>query len=294
MDSLGFIGLGIMGKPMANRLLQAGRPMYVYDKVASAMQEISAKGAIPCSSAKEVAGHATVVFLMLPDTHDVEEALFGKDGATDGIKPGSAVIDMSSISPVATRRFADRLLGLGVEMLDAPVSGGQAGAEQGSLSIMVGGKETVFASMKPYFEMMGKNIVHIGGNGDGQVCKAANQIVVALALEAVSEALVFASKAGADPAKVRQALLGGFAQSKVLEVHGERMLSRSFSPGFRVRLHQKDLNIALQTGRELGVSLPNTALAQELFNAISAEGGSDQDHSIMITALEKLANHRIG
>ena len=200
----------------------------------------------------------------------------------------------TSISPMATRRFAARLLALRVEMLDAPVSGGQVGAESGTLSIMVGGKETVFWQIKPYLEIMGKNIVHIGGIGDGQVCKVANQIVVALTLEAVSEALVLSAKAGADPAKVRQALLGGFAQSKSLEVHGERMLKRNFAPGFRIRLHQKDLNLALQTARELGVSLPGTGIAQELFNSAGAEGATDLDHSAMITVLEKLANYKVG
>ena len=294
MADLGFIGLGIMGKPMAGHLLKAGNRVYVYDKVASYVKPLATEGAVPCSSAREVAAKATIIFLMLPDTPDVDEVLFGKDGVVEGIRSGSTVIDMSSISPMATRRFAERLVAINVEMLDAPVSGGQIGAENGTLSIMVGGKEAVFSAMKPYFELMGTNIVHIGGNGDGQVCKVANQIVVALTLEAVSEALVLASKAGTDTAKVRHALLGGFAQSKILEVHGERMLKRTFAPGFRVRLHQKDLNLALQTARELGVSLPNTATAQELFNTISADGGLDLDHSSMITALEKLANHKVG
>jgi 2-hydroxy-3-oxopropionate reductase len=287
---LGFIGLGIMGKPMAGNLAKAGHTLYVHSRT----KALETEGGIVCTNAKEVAAKATIIFLMLPDTPDVEEVLFGKDGVSEGIKPGSTVIDMSSISPIATRRFAERLLAIDVEMLDAPVSGGQTGAENGTLSIMVGGKETVFSEMKPYFDIMGKNIVHIGGNGDGQVCKIANQIVVALTLEGVSEALVLASKAGADPAKVRQALLGGFAQSKILEVHGERMLKRAFTPGFRVRLHQKDLNIALQAGRELGVSLPGTATVQELLNAVSADGSADLDHSVLITALEKLANHRVG
>jgi 2-hydroxy-3-oxopropionate reductase len=287
---LGFIGLGIMGKPMAGHLLKAGHTLYVHSRT----KALETEGGIVCTNAKEVAAKATIIFLMLPDTPDVEEVLFGKDGVSEGIKPGSTVIDMSSISPIATRRFAERLLAIDVEMLDAPVSGGQTGAENGTLSIMVGGKETVFSEMQPYLELMGKNIVHIGGNGDGQVCKIANQIVVALTLEGVSEALVLASKAGADPAKVRQALLGGFAQSKILEVHGERMLKRAFTPGFRVRLHQKDLNIALQAGRELGVSLPGTATVQELLNAVSADGSADLDHSVIVAALEKLANHRVG
>jgi 2-hydroxy-3-oxopropionate reductase len=294
MANLGFVGLGIMGKPMAHQLIAAGHTVYVCDKVPSHTEEVRSKNAIVCVSPKEVATNATVIFLMLPDTPQVEEVLFGTGGVVEGVQKGATIIDMSSISPIATRRFGERLLALDVEMLDAPVSGGQIGAENATLSIMVGGKMAVFLSMKPYLELMGKNIVHIGGNGDGQVCKMANQIVVALTLEAVSEALVIASKAGADPIKVRQALLGGFAQSKILEVHGERMLKRTFEPGFRVSLHQKDLNIALQVGRELGVSLPGTATAQELFNAIRADGGSDLDHSAMITAIEKLANHKLG
>jgi 2-hydroxy-3-oxopropionate reductase len=211
-----------------------------------------------------------------------------------GVRSGSIVVDMSSISPIPTREFARKLEGMGVEMLDAPVSGGQIGAQNATLSIMVGGKAQIFDRVKPFFELMGKNIVLIGGNGDGQVCKVANQVVVALTLEAVSEALVMASKAGTDVAKVREALLGGFAQSKILEVHGERMIKRTFAPGFRVRLHQKDLNIALQTARNLGVSMPNTATAQELFNSLAADGGADLDHSSMIKALEKMANHAIG
>jgi len=202
-------------------------------------------------------------------------------------------VDMSSISPIATKKFAEKLKSSDVEMLDAPVSGGQVGARNASLSIMVGGKVEVFAKIKPYFELMGKNIVHIGPNGDGQTCKVANQIVVALTIEAVGEALLLAAKAGADPSKVREALLGGFAQSRILDLHGERMISRSFEPGFRIRLHQKDLNLALQAARELGLSLPNTATAQELFNAVGAQQGADLDHSAMVLALEKLANYKV-
>lgn len=294
MAHLGFIGLGIMGKPMAGHLIKAGNRVYVYDRVAERVKALEAEGGVACANARDVAAKSTIIFLMLPDTPDVEEVLFGKDGVSEGARPGSTLIDMSSISPVATRRFAGRLRTMHVEMLDAPVSGGQAGAESATLSIMVGGKDAVFAQMKPYLDVMGKNIVHIGANGDGQVCKVANQIVVASALAGVSEALVFSSKAGADPAKVRQALLGGFAQSKILEVHGERMLKRNFTPGFRVFLHQKDLNIALQTARELGVSLPATASAKELFDAVCADGNADLDHSSIITALEKLAQHPVG
>ena len=231
---------------------------------------------------------------MLPDTPDVEQVLFGPDGVSKGIKPGSTVVDMSSISPLETRRFAERLRSEGVEMLDAPVSGGQIGAQNATVSIMVGGKPEVFQRVKPLFEKMGKNIVHIGGNGDGQICKVANQIVVALTIEAVGEALLLASKASADVVKVREALLGGFAQSRILDVHGERMIKRTFQPGFRIRLHQKDLRLALVTGKELGVSLPNTATVQELFTAVTASDGSDLDHAAMVRALERLANFRVG
>ena len=293
MAEIGFIGLGIMGKPMAGQLLKAGHTVYVYDIVPEAITELERQGAIPCKSSKEVAGKTGMVFLIVPDTPDVEAALFGKNGVAEGIRPGSIVVDMSSISPIATKEFARKLKEMDVEMLDAPVSGGQVGAQNATLSIMVGGSVELFERIKPFFEIMGKNIVHIGGNGDGQTCKVANQIVVALTIEAVAEALLFASKAGADPAKVRAALLGGFAQSRILELHGERMIKRTFQPGFRVRLHQKDLNLALESARKMGLSLPNTATAQELFNAIAAGGGSELDHSAMVLALEKLANHNV-
>jgi 2-hydroxy-3-oxopropionate reductase len=293
MAEIGFIGLGIMGKPMAGHLLKAGHTVYVYDIVPEAVAELEREGAIPCKSSKEVAGKTGMVFLIVPDTPDVEAALFGKNGVAEGIQPGSIVVDMSSISPIATKEFARKLKEMGVEMLDAPVSGGQVGAQNAALSIMVGGSVENFERIKPFFDIMGKNIVHIGGNGDGQTCKVANQIVVALTIEAVAEALLFASKAGADPAKVRAALLGGFAQSRILELHGERMIKRTFQPGFRVRLHQKDLNLALESARKMGLSLPNTATAQELFNAIAAGGGSELDHSAMVLALEKLANHNV-
>ena len=294
MAKIGFIGLGIMGKPMAGQLIKEGHTLYVYDVVEAPVLELRGRGAVVCKNSREAAGNSEIVFLMLPDTPDVEQALFGPDGVASGIRAGSIVVDMSSISPIATRKFAEKLGAMGVEMLDAPVSGGQVGAENATLSIMVGGKPEVFEKVKPYLERMGKNIVLIGGNGDGQVCKVANQIVVALTLEAVSEALVFASKAGTDVAKVREALLGGFAQSKILEVHGERMIKRTFEPGFRIRLHQKDLNLALQAGRELGVPLPNSASTQQLFTAVAAEGGIDLDHSALVKAIEKMAGHAIG
>jgi 2-hydroxy-3-oxopropionate reductase len=293
MSVIGFIGLGIMGKPMAEHLVKAGHTVHVYDIRPEPIAELVQQGAISCISSKDVAKKARIIFLILPDTPDVEVAIFGKNGIAEGIRPGSIVIDMSSISPIATKEFASKLKALGVEMMDAPVSGGQVGAQSASLSIMVGGPADIFDKIKPYFEVMGKNIVLIGGNGDGQTCKVANQIVVALTIEAVGEALLFASKAGADPAKVRSALLGGFAQSRILELHGERMIKRTFAPGFRVRLHQKDLNLALESARKMNLSLPNTAMAQELFNAIAADGGSDLDHSSLVMALEKLANHTI-
>jgi 2-hydroxy-3-oxopropionate reductase len=293
MAEVGFIGLGIMGKPMAGHLVKAGHTVHVCDIAEEPVNYLCSLGAAKSTCAKEVAQKSKIIFIIVPDTPDVEAVLFGPEGVADGIKPGSIVVDMSSISPLATKEFAKRLAAKGVEMLDAPVSGGQVGAENATLSIMVGGKGEVFNQVKPFFELMGKNIIHIGGNGDGQTCKVANQIVVALTLEGVAEALLFASKAGADPMKVRAALLGGFAQSRILELHGERMIKRTFNPGFRVRLHQKDLNIALQSARSMGLSLPNTATAQELFNALAAQGGSEMDHSSIVTVLEKLANHTI-
>jgi len=293
MADLGFIGVGIMGKPMAGHLVKAGHKVLVYDVNAAAVQELAAKGAVACKSSQEVAEKTGIIFIMVPDTPDVEAVLFGKGGLAEGLKAGSIVVDMSSISPIATKEFAKKLAAMGVQMLDAPVSGGQVGAENATLSIMVGGEPGVFEKIKPYFELMGKNIVHIGGNGDGQTCKVANQIVVALTIEAVAEALLFASKAGADPVKVRAALLGGFAQSRILDLHGERMIKRTFNPGFRIRLHQKDLNLALQAARSMGLSLPNTATTQELFNAVAAQGGIDLDHSALVFALEKLANHTV-
>lgn len=227
---------------------------------------------------------------MVPDTPDVEVVLFGKDGLAEGLKKGALVVDMSSISPIATKEFAQRLSKQGVKMLNAPVSGGQVGAEQATLSIMVGGDQDVFDKVKPILELMGKKITLVGGNGDGQTCKVANQIVVAGTIQTISEALLFAAKAGADPAKVREALLGGFAQSRILELHGERMIKRNFKPGFRIRLQQKDLNNALQSARSLGLSLPATAIAQELYNCVAAHDGADLDHSALVLAFEQLAN----
>jgi 2-hydroxy-3-oxopropionate reductase len=293
MANLGFIGLGIMGKPMARHLIKTGNPMFVYDVVPAGVDALVAQGATKCSSSKEVAQKSDIVFIMVPDTPDVEKVLFGTNGVADGISAGKIVVDMSSISPVETKDFAKKLAAKGVEMVDAPVSGGQVGAEQASLTIMCGGKEQIFSKVKPYFEKMGKNINLVGGNGDGQTAKVANQIIVALTIEAVGEALLFASKAGANPENVRKALLGGFAQSRILELHGERMIKRTFNPGFRIRLHQKDLNLALSAARQLGLSLPHTSSAQQLFNSLVADDKQDLDHSAMVQALEKLAKHTV-
>lgn len=291
--NVGFIGLGIMGTPMAGHLLAAGHTLHVFT-VGPIAKSLTDAGAKVCADATEVASRSEIVIIMVPDTPHVEDVLFGPKGVEKGIKRGSIVVDMSSISPVATKDFAKRINALGCEYLDAPVSGGEVGAKAASLTIMVGGSQATFDKVKPLFERMGKNITLVGGNGDGQITKVANQIIVALTIEAVGEALLLAAKAGANAAKVREALMGGFANSRILEVHGERMVKRTFDPGFRIELHQKDLNLALSTARQLGVSLPNTATAQELFNACAAHGGSAWDHSAMVRALEKLANFEIG
>ena len=293
MSNIGFIGLGIMGRPMAGHLIASGHALFVHTR-SGPPAALLEQGATACGSAREVAERADIVITMLPDTPDVEAVLFGADGVAAGLSPGKTVIDMSSISPMATKDFARRIGELGCDYLDAPVSGGEVGAKAASLTIMVGGSEAAFAKARPLFELMGKNITLVGGSGDGQTTKVANQIIVALTIEAVGEALLFASKAGADPARVRQALMGGFAASRILEVHGERMIARNFNPGFRIELHQKDLNLALQGARALGVSLPNTATCQELFSAAGAAGGGGWDHSGMVRVLERLACHEIG
>jgi len=290
---LGFVGLGIMGAPMAGQLVKAGHEVFVYTR-SKVAPEIAQSSAIQCTSAAEVAQKADIIFTMVPDTPDVEKVLFGENGVASGLSKGKVLVDMSSISPIATKEFAKKINALGCDYLDAPVSGGEVGAKNATLSIMVGGDEKVFEKIKPIFDLMGKNINLVGSNGDGQTAKVANQIIVALNIEAVAEALLFAAKAGADPAKVRQALMGGFAGSKILEVHGERMVKRTFDPGFRIELHQKDLNLALNSARALGVSLPNTATAQELFNSCAAHGGKAWDHSAMVKALEMMANFEIG
>jgi 2-hydroxy-3-oxopropionate reductase len=290
---VGFIGLGIMGRPLAGHLLKGGYPLNLFD-LGKLPEELIDGGAVGCASGRDVAERSDVIITMVPDTPHVEAALFGGNGVAEGLRPGKIVVDMSSISPIATKDFAKRINEKGCDYLDAPVSGGEVGARNATLSIMVGGPERAFEQVKPLLELMGKNITLVGGNGDGQTAKVANQIIVALNIEAVAEALLFASKAGADPAKVRQALMGGFASSKILEVHGERMINRTFDPGFRIELHQKDLNLALQSAKALQLSLPNTATAQELFNACAAHGGSAWDHSGLVRALEIMSNYEIG
>ncbi|WP_343050325.1 2-hydroxy-3-oxopropionate reductase [Burkholderia guangdongensis] len=293
MQKAGFIGLGIMGKPMAGNLLKNGVTLSAYTR-SGVPADLAAAGALACDSPAAVAAHADVIFIMVPDTPDVERVLFGNDGVASTLRAGQTVVDMSSISPIATRAFAQRVRERGAEYLDAPVSGGEVGAKAASLTIMVGGQISTFEQVKPLLDMMGKNVTLIGDVGAGQVCKVANQIIVAATIEAVGEALVLASKAGVDAARVREALMGGFASSRILEVHGERMTRRTFDPGFRIELHQKDLNLALSTAQALGVALPNTATCQALFNACVAHGGSAWDHSAMVRALEVLANHEIG
>jgi 2-hydroxy-3-oxopropionate reductase len=293
MSKVGFIGLGIMGTPMAGHILKGGHQLYVHD-VKPVPQALLEQGAHACASGREVAQQAEIVIVMVPDTPHVAAVLFDDGGVAQGLSSGKIVVDMSSISPIETKRFAARINALNCDYLDAPVSGGEVGARAATLTIMVGGGEEAFARVKPLFELMGKNITLVGGNGDGQTTKVANQIIVALNIEAVGEALLFASRMGADAAKVRQALMGGFAASRILEVHGERMIKRTFEPGFRIELHQKDLNLALSSARSIGLSLPNTATAQELLNSCAAHGGAGWDHSAMVRALEMMANFEIG
>jgi len=289
---IGFIGLGIMGRPMALNLKNAGHTIFVPERK-SLTDEVRAAATV-LADATAVAAASEVVILMVPDTPDVEAALFGPGGVAAGLARGKLVIDMSSISPMETKRYAARINALGCDYLDAPVSGGEVGAKQASLTIMIGGPDAAFARALPLFEAMGKNITHVGAdNGAGQTCKVANQIIVALNIQAVAEALVFAARAGADPAKVRQALMGGFASSRILEVHAERMINRTFNPGFRIRLHQKDLNLALSAARELGLALPNTAIAQQMMSSVAAHGGADLDHSALVQAIEGMAGFKI-
>ena len=293
MAKIGFIGTGIMGKPMASNLQNAGHQIFLSEHHDKAPADLVQAGAIALATPQEVGQEAEFIIVMVPDTPQVEDVLFRDQGIAAGVGPGKVVIDMSSISPSATKQFAEKIKASGAEYLDAPVSGGEVGAKAGSLSIMVGGSEAAFERALPLFQAMGKNITRVGENGDGQTAKVANQIIVALNIQAVAEALLFAAKNGADPAKVREALMGGFAGSKILEVHGERMIKGTFDPGFRISLHQKDLNLALAGARELGLNLPNTANAQQVFSTCAAIGGSGWDHSALIKGLEHMANFSI-
>lgn len=293
MANIGFIGTGIMGKPMAKNLQNAGHTLYFSEHFEAAPADLLGDNGFAAPTPAAVAEACEFIIVMVPDTPQVNDVLFSEMGIAHGLAKDKVVIDMSSISPIETKKYAKKVEELGAFYLDAPVSGGEVGAINGTLSIMVGGRDEIFERAKPLFEIMGQNITLVGGNGDGQTCKVANQIIVALNIEAVSEALVFASKAGANPAKIRQALMGGFASSKILEVHGERMVNGTFDPGFRISLHQKDLNLALEGARALNINLPNTATAQELFNTCASLNGSNWDHSAMIKALEHMANHSI-
>jgi 2-hydroxy-3-oxopropionate reductase len=292
-QKVGFIGLGIMGTPMAGHLINGGHRVFLHSR-SRVPAELVAAGGTACATAREVAHQADIVITMVPDTPDVARVLFAEHGVAAGIGPGKVVIDMSSISPVETRDFARRIEALGADYLDAPVSGGDVGAKNATLSIMCGGKPEVFERVRPVLELMGRNVTRVGGSGDGQTCKVANQIVVALTINAVAEGLLFAARAGADPAMVRQALLGGLASSRILEILGERMIQRRFEPGFRIALHQKDLNLALGAARALDLALPATGLAQQLFSAACAQGGAGWDHSGLVRALEQLSRFEIG
>jgi len=292
MADVGFVGLGIMGRPMSLNLMKAGHQLHLFSR-SGVPRELVEAGGIACANGREVAQRSELVFCMVPDTPDVERVLFGAEGVGAGLSAGKAFVDMSSVSPIGTKELATRVNALGCEYVDAPVSGGDVGARAATLTIMVGASEAGFARVKPLLDLLGKNVTHVGPNGAGQTAKVANQIVVALTIEAIGEALLFAAKAGVDPAKVRQALLGGFAASRVLEVHGQRMIERNFEPGARVALHQKDLENALQGAKAMGVALPGTANAQQLFNAVKAMGGAGWDHSAMVRALEALAGRAI-
>jgi 2-hydroxy-3-oxopropionate reductase len=287
--TIGFIGLGIMGKPMARNLLKAGYPLVIHNRSRAAVEELSKEGAQTAASSKEVAARSEVIITMLPDSPDVELAYAGENGVFAGAKTGMLLLDMSSISPVVARKLAGEAEKRGLDMIDAPVSGGEAGAIGATLSIMIGGKASAVERAMPIFQALGKNIVHVGDAGAGQVTKAANQMVVGTTIAIVSEALVLAAKAGVDPAKVRQALLGGFAQSKILEAHGQKMLERNFKPGFRIRLHEKDMKIALATGSEYGVPLMVTSQVAQMMTAMKSMGNGDLDHSGLVKFVEELA-----
>jgi 2-hydroxy-3-oxopropionate reductase len=286
---IGFIGLGIMGKPMAQNLSKAGYPLAVYARRPDMMDPLVSMAATACENPQAVAAQSDIIFTIVSDTPDVEQVILGEQGVIQGAQAGSVVVDMSTISPSATRHMAELLAKKGIQMLDAPVSGGEQGAIDGTLSIMVGGKEETFQKVLPLFEVLGKNIVHIGEHGTGQVTKACNQIVIAQTLVAVSEAFILARVSGADPAKVRAALLGGFAGSRVLETHGKRILEHNFKPGFKARLHQKDLRICMEAAHELGIALPGAALATQTVNALIGEGLGEEDSSALATILERMS-----
>jgi 2-hydroxy-3-oxopropionate reductase len=286
---LGFIGLGIMGRPMALNLRRAGHALWVHGRRPVTMEVLVEAGAQACHTVADVAAHAEIIFIMVSDTPDVENIVLGANGLAPRLRPGQVIVDMSTISPAATRRLAQELETRGVEMLDAPVSGGEIGAINANLSIMVGGREQAFRRVKPLFDLLGKNVVHVGDHGAGQVAKACNQIVAALTIEAVSEALTFARRNGVDAARVRAALLGGFAGSKILEVHGQRMLDNDFKPGFKVKLHQKDLRIVLEDAHQLGIGLPGAALVAQHLNALMGSGDGELDSSAIVKVIERMS-----
>lgn len=288
---IGFIGLGVMGQPMAGHLIDAGHEVFLH-RVKPASEHLVEKGGTPLGSAREVAEASQTIILMVPDTPDVEAVLFGEDGVADGLSPGKMVIDMSSISPVSTKTFAERIEETGCSYIDAPVSGGEAGAKNAALTIMVGASNEAFKNAEPLFEIMGKTITHVGPVGDGQTAKVANQIIVGLTIEAVAEGLLFARKAGADPAKVREALMGGFAGSTIMKMHGERMIEGAFDPGFRIRLHRKDMALAVESARQLELALPNAAAVEQLMNAAIARGDGERDHSALYLTLEAMAGRK--
>jgi 2-hydroxy-3-oxopropionate reductase len=289
METIAYIGLGIMGRPMALNLLRAGFLVRVWARRAEMMQPLIEAGATACSSPADAAGGADIVITNVSDTADVEQVILANSGVIEGAAKGSVVVDMSTISPSVTRGIAARLAEHGIEMLDAPVSGGEKGAIAGTLSIMVGGREEVFQQLLPVFNVLGSNIVHIGDNGAGQVTKACNQTVIAQTIAAVGEAFVLATAAGVDAGRVREALLGGFAGSRVLDSHGERMLAHDFRPGFKSCLHQKDMRIVLETAHELGIALPGAALASQLINALVGNGGGEDDSCAILRLQEQLA-----
>ena len=287
---IGFIGLGLMGKPMVRNLMKAGYLLIVHNRSRAAVNELVTEGADPAASPKEAAASADVIITMLPEDPHVEEVVTNADAIIESIRQDAVLVDMSTISPKTARKIADQLATRGAHMLDAPVSGGVEAATAATLTIMVGGKAQIFERVLPVFQKLGKNINYIGDHGAGQVTKAANQIIVGLTLQAVAEAFIFAKKSGVDPAKVRQAIMGGYAQSRVLELHGQRMLDRNFQPGGKIKSHHKDLEIVLSVAKELGICLPGTAMISQLFNAVVTHGGLDWDHAAIVTVLESMSD----